>query len=805
MRAWWCELRYVVRALGRRPLYSVLTIVVFALAIGATTTVFSVFNALYLRQLPYLDGDRLVMVYDSLPKIGVDDAGTSVPSYLDRRTQAPSLESLAIVMPSQRTLAGEETPEHIDVARVSPSLFQVLRVEPLLGRAFGEDEAVPGQDRVVVLSNRLWRTRFGGRAGIVGQDVMLDGEPFRVVGVLPPEATFPDATIDLWEPLAITPEMASDEQRGTTNAMSLGRLAPGATVEGLKAELDTIIARMLERLPAGASFVEATGFTGGVRPLRDWSVGDEKPLVLTLQGIVLTVLLIACANIANLQLSRLAARRRELSVRAALGADRARLMRLVLAESVVLALVGGAGGLASAFFGIDGLRALGLDWTEAGFPMVVDPLVVSFAGLAALCSAVLAAALPLALIAGRDGGGLLQPHARAIGGALPRVRGALVVLQVAISIALLTGAGLLTKSFVALADRGPGFRTDNLWTGGVVLSGARYSSDESRAVFLEEVLRELDALPGVVAASLTNALPFGGGGIEATLDVEGREAPAGAPPPVAGVRTISDAYFEALDVPLLKGREFAASEAEPVVIVNETLASSFWPNGDALGQRVRQGERGPWSTIVGVVPELKEYKLTDESDLTVYRHYRQWPPTSPALALSSAVPPEQLTLAVRATIARLDPTLAVHDIMPMQARVERSLGPQRTPMALLLAFAAVAATLAIVGVYGVLTWAVTQRVGEIGVRMALGARAADIGRMILRQGGTLIAIGLVLGVAGALGLGRVLSSQLERVGSFDATVLALTVIGLGGAALVASWLPARRAARVDPMHALRSE
>jgi predicted permease len=801
------DLRYIGRSLSQRPLYAAVTIVVFALAIGANATVFGVFNGLFLRPLPYPDDERLVMIDSSMPKVDAEFAGTSIVEYLERR-DAPSLEGLAIVGPQQRTLTGEGDPEQLSVVRASPSLFGVLGVAPLLGRGFIEDESVPGQDRVVVLGERLWRTRFGARVDIVGQDVRLDGAAFRVVGVMPAAFGFPDRSIDLWEPFSYTTEESSDERRGYTFAMSIGRLRPGATIEGLEADLGAILERAVERLPDLTTRIANTGYTVRVRPWRDTVVGELKPMMTMLQGIVALVLLIASCNIANLQLSRMLARRRELAVRAALGAGRWRLARLVFLETLTLAAIGGGLGFVAAIFGVELVRALGLDPADQGFEFVLDPTVLGFTLAVALGAAVVAGVLPLIGV-WRGEAGYAVPSAAPRGGGSGvsrRLGGALVVFQVATSVALLVGAGLLVRSFDELRREGPGFAAEGVWTAGVALPAGRYSTPAALAGFFGRAIDAIDALPGVAAAGITTAMPFAGSDLAGTIIVEGDDRPEGTPPPVAELRSISERYFEALGVPVLEGRTFAANEAELVVVVTDTMARAFWPGRSALGQRVRITPDDPWATVVGVVPRIKHTSLRDDSGRhTVYWHYRQRPESSAVFAVRTALPPEELTGAVRDVVARLDPGLALHDVQALAARVARSLGSQRMPMAFTLIFAGMALALAAVGIYGLLTWAVSQRVGEIGVRMALGARAADVLRLVLGQGFRLLAVGLLIGVGAAVALGRLLSTQLYGVSPLDPLVFLIAVATLSGTALVATWLPANRAALIDPIQALRAE
>lgn len=799
-------------------MYASVIILVLALAIGANTTVFSVFNAFFLRPLPYPDDERLVLVGNFYPKmLGNRDGaggGTSVPDYLDRREQARSLDNLAIYRREERTLSGGITPEQLLLTHASPSLFSVLGIQPLAGRSFTDEEATPGNERVVVLSHRLWSTRFGARADVVGSDIRLDGEAFRVIGVMPQAFAFPNADIDAWVPFALTPEQTTDANRGRDFANSIGRLRPGATIETLNAELDAIIQRNLEagRLQFPA-FVDLTGFTGLAERWRDRAVGDLEPTLLLLQGIVLAVLLIACANVANLQLARLTARRKEIAIRASLGAAPGRLARLLLLETFVLASLGAAAGVVLALGGLELVRVLGLDRASEGFAFVMDASVIAFTAGAALLAALVAGALPLVVLmrqdlmrvvheAGRLGGGGRSTHG---------MRGALVVVQIAASATLLVGAGMLTKSFYQLQQEGAGFVAENVLTARIALPQVRYEDDDSRTRFYEEALEALGALPGVSEAGFTSILPFSGVNSGSTVFVDGYAQADGAPPPTAQLRSISEGYLPSLAIPVISGRNFAAAEPERVAIIDDNMARTYWPDRDALGQRVSidapgGGEEVEWHTVVGMVPAVKHASLAEEASTpTIYWHYRQQPQSSGVFSLRTALPPERLMQSARDAILRIDPELALYDVMAMDARLTRSLGPQRAPMVLTLVFGAAAFALAIIGIYAVLTWAVTQRIGEIGVRMALGAAAADVVRMVLKQGAVLTVIGLAVGTLGALALGRLMQSQVRDVGVADPLVLSVALTSLAAAAVLASWLPARRASRIDPVEALRPD
>jgi predicted permease len=808
------DVRNAFRALAGRPLYTVVTILVFAIAIGANTTVFSVLNAFLLRALPYPEGDRLVMVYDSYPKVGVEVAGTAIPDYVERRAQASSLEDLAIVTASARALGGSGAPEQITVGRASPSLFSVLRVSPTLGRAFGDAEATIGSDQVVLLSHDLWRVRFGARADVIGTDIKLDGEPVRVIGVLPERFNFGTflgaGKVDVWMPFAFTPQQLTDAERGRQFSISVGRLRPGATVVGLTAELDAIVRRNVETGHFSREGRETTGFTGKALPLRSFEVGPLGSMLLLLQATVLAVLLIACANVANLQLARVTARRKELALRAALGAGAHRLVRLVLVESSVLALLGAALGLALAIGGIDLVRALGVESGVEGVPFEMEANVLAFTFGAAAFAALVSGLPPVVALLRSDLSRVVNDAGRGGRGGrgVQALRGGLVVAQIGMSVALLTAAGLLTKSFIELQAEGPGFQAGGVWTAQIELPRTRYPQAESWPRFQSRVLEQLRALPGVREAAFTNSLPFAGGNNQGSIAIDGYVLPSGESPPHAQSWVVSETYFSVLEIPLLQGRNFVATEPERVAIVDENFAARYWPGRSAIGQRVRQ-EIDPadqWYTIVGVVPPVKQGSLAEQPRKeTVYWYYKQRTVDGGSFAVRTALPPEELTRAATSAVRALDPDLAVFDVQPMERRIASSLGPQRTPMVLTLVFAAIAFALAVIGIYAMLDWAVSQRIGEIGVRAALGARPGDIVRMVLLQGGRLIAIGVAIGIAAAWVLGAVLASQVRNVSALDPAVLAIAVGSLGAAALLATWLPARRASRIDPLRALRQE
>ena len=507
MTAWLNDLRYSANVFRTRPLYAAVIVLVLAVAIGANATVFAVFNGLFLRPLPYPEGDRLVMVYDAYPLIGLDNAGTAIPDYLERRAEARSLKDLAIVRMQARTLTGEGPSERLLVANASASLFDVLRTEPALGRRFTEAETEAGDGRLAVLSHRLWRTRFGAEADIVGRQIRLDDETVRILGVMPEHFGFPSRSIDAWLPFIITPEQRSDAARGVQFSTSVGRLREGATIESLNAELDAIVRRNVAEGRIGADAVDEAGFTGRAAPLRESRVGDLDRMVLVLLASVGAVLLIACANVANLQLARVAGRGRELAIRAVIGAGRMRLVRLVVLESVLLALIGAAVGLLLAHGGLALVRGLGLE--RDGFELALDGRVVVFTFAAALLAAVVASLPPLLALVGDGAMPILREAGRHGGGGrrTQLLRDGLVVAQISLGVALLVGAGLLLKSFYLLQQEGTGFDANSVWTAQVSLPRSAAAQRADWASFHQRALETLRALPGATAAAYTSVLP----------------------------------------------------------------------------------------------------------------------------------------------------------------------------------------------------------------------------------------------------------------------------------------------------------
>ena len=817
------DVRYGLRSLLARPGFLAAAMLTLALGIGANAAVFSVINTLLLKPLPFGESERLVDIYNSYPGNGLPIAGVSVPDYLDRRDQAPALADSAMFTQQSFNLAEQGTqPERLTGVVTTPSLFSTLGANAERGRVLAQDDASAGNEHVAVLSHALWANRFGADPAIVGRDVRLNGDTYRVVGVMPEGFFFPDRHAELWTPFVFTDKQRSDDERGHEFSGMVGRLKPGATIPELNAQMDTIIHRNVDRALAGPRgegwkrFVESSGFSGRARPLRDAYVGDLRPTLWLLQALVACVLLIACANVANLVLTRLSARQKEMSVRAALGAGRMRIARQLLVENLLLSLAGGAIGIALAYIGVALIRKLGLGGPADAFTITIDNSVLLFSLALALVTGILfgsVPALPLShnrsAVALKEGGRGQGP-----GPAARALRNTLVVVQMAAAVSLLGVAGLLIRSFVHVQEQSPGFSSENVLSATIDLPAQRYKDDTSKAQFYERMLGEARALPGVISAGLVNNMPFSGNDGSGNYMVEGVDPKTGTFPH-AYSQMVDEDFFRTMQIPVREGRSFAGGDtagAQPVAIVDDLLVHKYFPGQSPIGKRISvdydttDASKTKWLTIVGVVGTVKRDHLSEQTTKeTVYVYYKQYPEAYATLALRTNLAPSTLIAPLRAALQRVDAEQPVFDIRSMTERIALSLDDRRTPMLLLILFAVVALTLSAVGIYGVLAFAVALRTGEIGVRLSLGAQRSDILRLVLSDGGRLTAIGLGLGLVGAIAIGLTMRAQLFGVGAFDPLTLVVVVVLIGGTALLACWLPARRAARVEPNVALRYE
>ncbi|HEX7315759.1 MAG TPA: ABC transporter permease [Pyrinomonadaceae bacterium] len=802
MKTLWQDLRFGARMLRKRPGFTAVALLTLALGIGANTAIFSVVNAVLLRPLPYRNAERLVWVSGNV-RGGTNRASVSPPDYVDYRAQNTVFEEFAastsVPFPVNLTGAGE--PERLTGSRVTANYFRAFGVEPALGRAFGADEERAGPAPVAVLSDGLWRRRFGGDPSVVGKTLTLDGKAVAVVGIAPPEFQYP-AGAELWLPLDFDdPEM---KIRAAHFLRPIGLLKPGVTIEQAKAETDLIARRLEEQYPESNE-----RWSLNLVPLHEQVVGGVRTSLWVLLGAVGFVLLIACANVSNLMLARAAARRRELALRTALGASRWRVVRQQLTENLLLALVGGALGLLVAAWGVDLLAALGAGDIPRSREIGVDGRVLAFTAALSVLTGLAFGLLPALRASRTDLNEVLKDAGRGTSGpGRGRVRGALVVSEIALSLVLLAGAGLLVKSLVSLLNVNPGFDPANVLTLRINLARARYTKPEQAAAFFGDLQRRVAGLPGVEAAGMISELPLSGQPNDMYFYVAGRPPRTADQKVTADYRRVNQDYFRAMRIPVLRGRDFTEQEATgsaQVVVINETLARNFFPNEDPLGRRlvIDFGKQEEFE-VVGVVGDVLHRSL----DGGVYQ--MMYTPTlriggSNLVVRTSSADPLALAAAVRGEVAAVDRDQPVSTVRTMEEVVSGSVAQQRFRTLLLAVFAGVALLLAGVGIYGVIAYSVTQRTHEIGIRMALGAGAADILKMVVRQGMALALAGVAVGLLAAFALTRLLSSLLFGVTATDAVTLAAVSLLIVAVALLACFIPARRATKVSPTVALRYE
>lgn len=810
------DLRYAARTLMARPGFSAAVVLTLALGIGANALVFSLIDAIYLKPLPYRDDAALIDLSNRYAKSGPQHAGVSIPDYLDRREGVPALADSALYTGASLNLATEGGPQRLQALRATPSLFSTLGAAVALGRTFSEDEAQAGRDKVVVLGNALWRNGFNADPDIVGRELRIDGESWRVIGVMAEGFSFPNRDFQLYVPFVFSETQKQDYERGREFSGSVARLAPGADLAQVKAQCDAIIRRNIERIGAlgedGAgfrNFIESSGFTVAVQPLRTQLAGESSEILLLLQAAVALVLLIVCANTANLLLARYSARRKELSVRAALGAGRLRIARQLLIETTLLALLGAVVGVLLAVAGARLVADSGLvpNWVEVS----LDLHTIGFGFGLALLAVVLFGVLPVWSAIGSPSQQALRDSGRFGGGGrgANRMRNVLVIVQLALAVTLLAGSGLLLRSFSKVLGESPGFDSGGLLTAAISLPATRYADGQAQVRGFARILDAARNLPGVESVALSSALPFDGNTGGASYSIVGREQ-AGTPPH-GHVLNVDPGYFKAMRIPLLRGRDFSRADwdnAAKVVVIDAAFERKQFPAGDAVGSQIDMGrpsQPDPY-TIVGVVGSAKYADLAAENlEETYYFNFADSPNDSAMLTVRSSIPPAAMVEPLRDAIRAVDADLPLYDVKSMQERIDESLAGRRVPMQLISVFAALALLLAGIGIYGVLAFAVAQRSGEFGVRMAVGASDSQIRRQVFRDGAHLIAVGLGLGVIGAIALGFVLRSQLFGVGSIDPPSLLGVICVLGATAFLACWLPARRAAATDPMVALRNE
>jgi putative ABC transport system permease protein len=794
------NLRHALRALRRSPAYTLAAVATLALGIGANTAIFSAVNGILLNPLPYPEPDRLVVVWGRHTTIGRETA--SLPDFLDWRSQARSFEALAAMTSTRFNVTGAGEPEVVNGGIATADLLRVFGLVPSVGRGFREDEERGAAPRVAMLGEGYWRRRFGAAPDILGGRILLGGVPHTVVGIVPARLRL-ERSVDVWTPLV------TDTTRGRRADFLtvFGRLREGVPQERAQQEMTTIMRRLEAQYPESN-----TGWGAEVVALREQMIGEIRPTLLVFMGAVGLVLLVACANVANLMLARSAARSREVTIRSALGASRARLAGELLLESTLLALLGGGLGLLLALWGVEGLRWLGPDTLPRVEEIGLDLRVLGFALALSLITGLLFGLAPVWRLAGRDLHEGLAGGSRSVAGAsgIHRARAALVLGEVALAFALLAGAALLLRSFERLQRVDPGFAADRVLTARLTLPRLAYPEEERWLAFGRDLIARAAAEPGVRSAALVSDAPLGDSPPYWSFEIEGAEAPVAGTVQDAAVFTASAGYFETLRIPLVRGRLFGAADrpgTPDVVVVSQAAAQRFWRGRDPIGARITFGDPSDpetrWATVVGVVGDVRHERLNEQAYPQIYLPFEQSPMRSMVLAVRTTGDPATLVPAVRRALSELDPNLPLADVSTLEDRKAVTLARPRVNATVLGAFALAALVLAAVGIYGVVAYGVVQRTRELGIRMALGAGGSTLLRMVIRQGMTPVLGGVALGLVAALAGGRLLRGLLFGVGSSDPATLALVLCFLLAVALAAMYLPARRASRSDPMVALR--
>jgi predicted permease len=817
MEALWRDLWFGVRTLRKNPAFAAVAILSLAMGIGVNSAIFSVTNALLLHPLPYQDADRLVILWNRSPGLNVAQDWFSPGQYLDVKAENQVFDRIAVSIGTSFNLtglAGQAGPEHVDGARVSSSFFPLLGASAGLGRVFLPEEDAPGKPPTVILSHRLWQRRFGSDPQIVGKTLTLNGNTLSIVGVMPASFSLNKEVMpavngienaDVLLPLPMAESARAN--RGNEDYNIFARLKPGVTVQQAQADMDLIAARMKQQYPQ--SYPAHGGLTISVVPLLAQVVGDVALALRVLFGAVGFVLLIACANVANLLLARAAVRRREIAVRAAMGAGRGRLIRQLLTESVALASLGGVVGGGLAFGIVRALRVFG----AANIPRLdeigVDGRVVAFTCLISLLTGLVFGLVPALRASRVDLNEALKEGGRSAGGAgHRRTRKLLVFAEVALSLVLLVGAGLLVRSYQYILNAHPGFDPHNVLSLRLLLPASKYSTPESILNFFRLANEKIKQVPGVNSVAETYSLPMSSVALAwEPITIEGYVPKGTQNMVISNVRIVSPEYFRTMGVALRQGRYFTEHDTrgeQETVIVDEAMAQRFWPDENPIGKRLQRGGAG-WRTVVGVINDAKQFSAENEPPITVYFPYEQYLARNMYLVVKTASAPSALGVSIAKAIQSLDPDLPVFDVKAMDERLSDALARRRFSMLLLGVFAVIALILAAVGVYGVMAYSVTQRTHEIGIRLALGAQKRDILMLVIRQALSLVSLGIAAGLVVALALTRVMTSLLYGVSVTDRWTLVVTPLLLAGVALAASYLPARRAAKVDPMVALRYE
>ena len=802
------DLRFAIRTLIKSPSFSIAAIVCMALGIGVNSTIFSTVRAVLLRPFPYRNPEELLGIGESNPRRGWHMNSVSYPNFRSWQAQNRTLESIAIYTGTSFNLASGDGADYIQGANVSWTAFHVLGVAPKIGRDFREDEDRVGAPRVVIISDRLWHDRFDGREDVLGKSIVVSGNPSTVIGVMPPGFEFPYQSA-AWTTMRLDPL----NNRGNHSWNVVGRMKPGATIEQVRGDIVRIAASIEAQYPASN-----TGWSAEAKTLRDQQAGNIKPMLVIMMASVAFVLLIACANVANLLLARAAARSKEMAIRVAMGAEGWRVVRQLLIESVLVSLAGATLGIGFAYAFLQWIKTAILSGIPFWMEFRIDAQVLAFTAAVAVGTGLLFGIVPAIQSARpnlnetlRDAGA----RGASAGRSRQRLRSSLVVGEMALSVVLLVGAALLIRSFVDMQRVSPGFDQTNLLTLRLTLAGPSYDSGYKRFAFWDRVLADLNTRPGIVSASIVNNIPLSGNNNNSFINIADKPTPVGQEP-LLEIRWASPRYLETLRVPLVRGRMFTQQEwadsgqAGRVAVINENMAKHFWGSADAaLGKRFTFGsptDTNPrWNTIIGVAADIKHKDLKSDPDFQGYMPFRQGGWNTSAIIVRTQGEPTRAATTVLNALKQVDRQLPAYRVMSMDANIEQSYWAQAMYGKMFGVFAAIAVVLAAVGVYGVISYAVSQRTQEIGVRVALGAQRSDVLKLVVGQGAMLGALGVGIGLVGALSVTRFLRTMLFGVSPFDPASFIGVSLSLTLIALWASYIPARRAARVDPVEALRYE
>jgi predicted permease len=820
------DLRFAVRLLWKDRSFTATTIATLALCLAANIAIFAVVDGVLLKPLPFPEPHELVRINNAYPGAGVESADNGVPDYLDRKRDVSAFEEVAMFRQAGVTIsgAGFSEAERIQSMIVTPSLFRALQTQPLRGQLFTDAHGEIGQERVVVVTYGFWQRVFGGRDDALGQDVRLGGVPYRVVGVLPAGFVFLNQEIQLFRPAAFTPQEQSDQARHSNNWQMMARLKAGATREQAQSQVNALNASNMERFPQWREVLTNARFRTDVLDFQEHLIGRQRATLTMLWGGAIFVLLIGAVNVANLVLVRSTSRLRELATRHAMGATFGRLTRQSLTESIVLAVAGGVAGIALGWWAIQSAPFLGIEQLPSGAIVTLDMRVFGFTLLLVAAVGIAVGMIPIVAMRHANMAQVIREEGRSgTQGRGPRLmRRALVTSQVAFALILLIGAGVLLASFERVLNIHPGFAAEHLLIGTVSLPASRYADDAAVLSTTDRLLEQVRVLPGVVGAGVTTTLPFSGNYSDSVILAEGYQMQPGESLISPGQVSVSPGYFEAMNATLLAGRYFTEQDTErsqKVLIIDEELARRFWPNGDALGKRMympmnienltAKPNEDQMMTIVGIIEPMRLRGLVEAAGERRVGNYfwpiKQQPARVLGVAIRTAQAPELQIASVRRQINGIDPELPFFGVRTMEDQLSRSLIDRRTPMLLATGFAVVALFLAAIGIYGVLAYQVSQRRREIGIRMALGAASGSIFSLVLREGGLIVGLGATMGLVGAFVLRQTLQSQLYETGAMDPTVVAAVAAVLVAVAFIACVLPARRAAKTDPLIALSDQ